>query len=447
MTGSWHGARPLLAIAVLGLVLRVGYLLWVPVQPVDDFWSYLARAQTLVTHGEYGPFAGRPDASYPPAYSLLLALAVWGPWPALTAAKLINALLGAVGVLLAGVVAERLAGDRRAGLAAAALAALHPRAVVLASVLASENLFLPLLLLLVALLQRGWEGDPSRARAVGAGVVVGLLTLTRAVAWPLGLLAALAERAAGRDWRSVARQGLLVLAAQHAVLLPWAVRNTVTLGEFALTTSTAGINLYMGNNPEASGGWMWWEPSLRRIEPRLEELGPFEIDALARREAIDWMREHPRRAAGLFLRKLGQMLWHDEGYIVHYALRGVGAAPPEAELPVVAGPHPLLSKSEALRRATLGYHAGTALLGLAGLVLLAWRSRRAPAGAVRATLLFVAASVAGFPLVTAVYAASPRYVWPSYELLLAPAGCALVWIAGRCLNGVRLAAREPDPRR
>ncbi len=133
------------------------------------------------------------------------------------------------------------------------------------------------------------------------------------------------------------------------------------------------------------------------------------------------------------------------GYIVHYALRGTGSAPPDPQRPVVAGPHPLLSRSEALRRITLGSHAGTVLLGLAGLVPLARQTRRAPSGSVCAALLFVAASVAGFPLVTAVYTASTLYAWPAVEQLLAPAECALVRVAGRCLAGVRPAAREQDP--
>ena len=135
--------RRLLWIAAAGLLLRVAVVLTVPTQPTSDFWSYYHRGLNLAQHGRYEAFLGRADATYPPLYSMLLAVTfLAAPAHTLLAGKLLNCVLGVATILIGALIARRLGGDR-AGLVAAGFLAFFPRSLLLPCLLASENLFSP----------------------------------------------------------------------------------------------------------------------------------------------------------------------------------------------------------------------------------------------------------------------------------------------------------------
>jgi hypothetical protein len=101
----------------------------------------------------------------------------------------------------------------------------------------------------------------------------------------LVLLPVLATWPIARAWRrrrafapAVARAGIF-LAGAACVLLPVALRNLAVGGEFLLTTSGAGTNLYGGNNLE--------NPFGRATEPGF-------VRAIPEHEAGDWRREAGR---------------------------------------------------------------------------------------------------------------------------------------------------------
>ncbi|HSK79680.1 MAG TPA: glycosyltransferase family 39 protein [Thermoanaerobaculia bacterium] len=417
-------------IAAAGFFARLMVVLRVPTRPVDDFWSYFERARLLWELHQYGPFPGRPDAGYPPAYPLLLAIAHAAPAHELGIAKLLNCLLGTAFIVLAGLLARRLWGPW-AGLAAALLAALAPRSVVLPAILASENLFAPLLLGWVLLLAVSWDRPRAASTAGAAGVVLGLLTLTRSVAWLLGFLWPVAALLAGKKGRAVLAETALVLLAQHAVLLPWAVRNQVTLGRFTVLSSVGGIDLFLGNSEGATGDWYDWRPALAKIEPRLPEMGVFEVDDAAGRAAREWIRENPQKAVAFYFRRLDRILLQDESYVVHYLATGSGYAPPETSKPVIGGPHPVRDHSAHLARVLNLARWGIAGLGLAGCGILLARAAGRRSRRAAAELAVFLGGAAYFPLVAAVFLGSTRFRWPTLDLLLIPAALAVSVVAGR----------------
>lgn len=431
--GERRFAIALSAVALLGWLLRLAVVAWVPTQPVSDFWSYFERARSMVTAHEYAPFPGRPDAGFPPGYPLLLAAAHLLPGDALLAAKLIDSALGVATIVLAGLLGRRVGGPA-AGLIAAALAAFHPRLLLMTPVLASEQLFIPLLLLFALLMSRAWQREkPWRLVAV-AGLVLGLIALTRPVGYLLGAFWPLASRVAGKRWRAALAETALLLAVQHAVMLPWAIRNEMTLGRFTFLTSVGGIDLFIGNSDGATGDWYYWEPALRALEPGLDTRQVFALDDAARRQALAWMRARPGRALALYRVKVARILLGDQSYVTHYAVSGEGA-PPLPSGKVLAGPHPL--KEQAARvtwwltwwsRAV--FAAGAA--GCAWLAVVAWRRRSRDLAALA---LAVGGMAAYFPLVTAVFLGSSRFAWPAADLLLAPAGFAVASLLRRTGGG------------
>jgi hypothetical protein len=405
-------------IAALGLTARLVFALAVPTRPIEDFWSYLLRGEALAQRGEYAALAGRPDASYPPGYPLVLTLAHASPVDPVLSARLLNALLGTGTILLAGL-AGRSLWNPAAGLAAAGLAALDPRALATTGILASENLFAPLLLAWILLWSRslGRAAPAGRRLAAAAGAVLGLLTLTRSIGWLLGLLWPAGSLMAGRKLRAVAAEAAILLAVQHAVLLPWALRNQATLGRFTVLTSVGGVNLFIGNSEGATGGWYAWRPALEEVRPGLDDLSVMEVDAAAGEAAKEWIRRHPRRALALYRAKLGKIVLGDESYVLHYSATGRGNAIPAKGVEVIDGPHPLKRHAPRVLRALDAFQRAVFWAGMAGIVgLLATgivrRSRPAAAQA-----LVLLGGAAYFVLLAAVFLASTRFRWPTMDLL------------------------------
>lgn len=426
--------RRLVLLALVGLALRVAVVLTVPTQPTSDSWSYFQRGTNLLHHGRYEALTGSPDASYPPGYPMALAaaMAVAPASGALAAARLLSCGLGFVSVLLVGLLGRRLFGSG-AGLVAAGLLALYPRHLLQAAVLYSEHLFLPLLLLLLLVLVRAW-GEPVAWRlAALAGGVAGLLTLVRPIGYLLGLLWIGQVLGRRRPRRLVLAEAALLLAMQHAVLLPWAIRNEVTLGRFSFLSSVGGIDLFIGNNPRATGGWMAWRPVLEEMEPaaRHTRHGGFAVDALARRAALRWVRENPAAAARLYVRKLGQILAPD-GYLVTYAVTGTDLWPPFGGARALPDGHPAIALAPALRKLLDGSYVTLCALALAAVAFgVAARSRSRGRPDVPDAALLPLVTAAYFPLVAAVFLSSSRFRWPAEELLLLLAAVGIVVIAGR----------------
>jgi 4-amino-4-deoxy-L-arabinose transferase-like glycosyltransferase len=288
----------------------------------------------------------------------------------------VQAVLGALTAAGVYLLARRLFGPL-AGLVAGAAVALHRAAWFLPAVLLKENLVLPLLCALAALLTLGFpRARPSAPwRALTVGVLAGLGALLRGnflllIPWLAAGLGWLAWRGAGR--RAGLAQGAAVLAGVALVLLPVALRNYAVGEVFALTTSGAGTNVYGGNNLQNPYGratefdWVrgipeheaadWEHEAERRLG---RELSPTEVSRYWLGQVLVSFREHPR--AHLL------SLWNKLRLSI-----GSYEVPDNHSLDWAAQYVPLLSR----------WMPGAALwgtLGLAGLLCFAAEGRRRPA--------------------------------------------------------------------
>lgn len=424
--------RWLFLVALAGLALRVAVVLAIPTRPTSDSWSYFQRGANVLAHGRYEAVPGSPDATYPPGYPLALAaaMAVAPAAQALPAARLLGCALGFGSILLIGLLARRLAGPA-AGLAAAILLALYPRHVLQAAVLLSEHLFLPLLLVLLAILASAWDRPAAWRMAALAGAATGVLALVRPIGYLLGLLWIGRVLARRRQWKVGLAELALLVATQHAVMLPWAVRNHLTLGTFSFLSSAGGVDLFIGNNPRASGDWMVWRPVLEEMEPAAREagLGCFAVDGLARRAALRWMRENPAATLRLYARKLGQILG-GEDFLVFFAITGTNLSPPPGGASALPPGHLAIAYAPRLQALLDWTYRLLLALAAAACAIAAGRLARKDHGVSGAALLPLAAA-AYFPVVAAVFLATSRFRWPSEELLLLLAACAASVLAER----------------
>ncbi|WP_259311472.1 ArnT family glycosyltransferase [Capillimicrobium parvum] len=249
---------------------------------------------------------GGPTAEHPPGLEVFLAF-----WDKLGANGFLahRIILGAVGtgtVVLIGLLARRVAGDR-VGLTAAAIAAVYPMLWLADASLMSETLYG--FFLVSALLCALWVRDaPSWRRAAALGALIALAALTRGEALALIVLLAIPVAIASRPtWSSRAALWAATLAAFVLVLAPWTIFN-LTRFDSPVLISTNSNGLFVGANcrdtyhGELIGAWRFQCYTKRRANE--DEAQYF---ARQRRIGIDFALDHKGRWPAVVGARLGRL--------------------------------------------------------------------------------------------------------------------------------------------
>jgi hypothetical protein len=322
--------RSVALILGMALLVRLGVGLWwqqrVPegqLFAMPDSDSYWTLAGALAA-GEPYQYGGKDAQVFrAPGLPLWLApqVAIFGSERAgVLAARCGGAVLGTLTVGLIMYWAGRMWGASAiwpAGL----LSALYPGAIVMSVLVLSEMLFCPLMLgnlILWLLAVEARETAPMRWRALGAGCLAALATLTRP-SWLLffpgaAVVGGLFFPPRRRQWSVSAWMALAFLVT----MLPWWVRNYQVTGHFVPTTLQVGASLYDGWNPGATGAsdMEFTGTFFRQLkeEQRAGQLPPganfeYELDRRLRDEAKRWAYENPQRVLTLMGIKL-QRMWN-----------------------------------------------------------------------------------------------------------------------------------------
>ncbi len=403
---------------VLGILLRIGAAAATDVFPtVANTWDsnfYHQTAESLA-NGEGYRFQGVPTALFPPAYPLFLSLGYRVAGTSEAAGQAMNLLaslwlLGAAGWLAHGLSGPRLA--RRA----AVVMALEPSQIVMPVFLMSETLCAAALATALAALVRFAAGRrwPWLAFAVAAAVVAGMtrghaFLVLPAAAWGLGRW-----RGWGRRSALAAMVALGVVGA--AVIGAWMIRNADQMGRPVPIATNAGLNLLLGNNPNAFGG---------RADPPggMPQTGDEVRDEdIARERAWEYVKSHPARTLAAVPVKVLRLLVPAPAltYRVELAAKW-GRAPALAVMALAQLVHMLL---------------------WLGLLRLMWRMR-GPAGPDERALLRVTLWVIGiWTLGHLPFLGGARYFFP-VQFLLVIAAVAGVGGAAQAGRGVGNGGREP----
>jgi 4-amino-4-deoxy-L-arabinose transferase-like glycosyltransferase len=281
----------------LALSLRLAYALLAPhIDPflLQDELSSDARdydqlawnlAQGIGFTG-YPTFL-RPTSFRAPLYPFFLAAVYLVFGRNLVAARLVQALVGALACPISAKIADKLFGRRVALLAGLGMA-LHPLLIYFEGWIITDTLFIFLLTLTVLLALRAIE-QPTAAGAIGTGVVLGLSVLTRPQAilmLPLLLVwFAVNLKTTGTRARFVLVS--LVFVATIGVLMPWTIRNYSVQGEWVFISAQGGYTFYSANNPYAFGGHVPGWP------PPIEGLSESQRDREYYRRGLAWIRTSP----------------------------------------------------------------------------------------------------------------------------------------------------------
>lgn len=410
----WRG--PVAGSFVLAAALRAIYVLALRDHPrfeapTMDAGYHLAWARSLAAGEVFqeGPFFRAP--LYPYFLSIWTTLS---PDSTLLA-RMVQAALGAVTAALTAGLAQRIAG-RASAWWAGGFVALSPVMVAFDAELLILALLLPLLLLALGCCVK-WGGEDRPWAAMGTGALFGLAAIARPNV--LLFMPALFAWTLWRTRRPAA--GLALALGTLAPIAPVTVANALA-GDAALISTQAGVNLWIGNNPQSDGATAivpgtrqgWWDgyydavAAAEAAEGRA--LRPSEVSRHYAGRAISWMFGDPGAAARL-------LAWKARLLVTNVELANNQDIEFTARRTL-----PALRFSPSRWDLLFGF-------GLVGLVL-AWRRDRRGAGVLLGFIAVYALSIVLFFV-------NSRFRVPLMPALSIGAGYAIVQIAA----GIR--ARDP----
>jgi tetratricopeptide (TPR) repeat protein len=311
-------SRGLLLAGALALALRLVYLAGAADSPLQrnlelDPQLHDTHAWSLAQGQD--PDRGRPYFRAPfYTHALALVYATFGHAPG--AARVAQAVLGAVTAVLLGWIAWHL-GGRRAALLAAFLAALYGPLIFFTGELLSVTLEIALAAASLLFTIRAAERSHRVRDAALGGLFLSLGAIARPTVLPFAL-AALAWLA----WKGVGRRAVVVYAAL-ALSMPLLVtlRNATEGGDPVFIASQGGINFAIGNHPSADGttayvpgvgsGLASTHEAPARVASKEagRDLEPSEVSAFWFAKGLRFWRERPLEALVLYARKVA-LVWN-----------------------------------------------------------------------------------------------------------------------------------------
>jgi len=342
------------ALFAVALALRLIHVLAMRQSPyfnhpiIDALTYHQAAVSIAAGHGH-------PDRIFwqPPGYSYLLAIvyAIGGSGNFLLP-RIIQALFGGCTAVLTAWIGARSFGSR-VGLVAGYVVAAYGMLIYFDGELLGPSLTVLLQLGAVALAL--WALEQGRPQQVwfGAGVVAGLASIVTATSLIVVMVIAFAAR----------RNAPAVILGAALAIAPVTIRNVSHGGEFVPISSNAGINLYIGNNPDYDRtvairpDRVWTEFTKEPFQHGITTQSG--ASAYWTRRVLAWAAEHPIDFVALQWKKLRLFLGGDEIY------RNQAIYPSRRYSPVLAA---LLWKVPGLAF-PFGVLAPLAILGLA----VAWK--------------------------------------------------------------------------
>lgn len=298
--------------------------------PISDSLVYIAGAKKVLAGDWLGTevFSFGGEAFY--RYFLAATFAVFGHDYAAVAA--LQHVMGAVSCAVIYLIARRLYGPATAGVVGVWAALFPPflfhEGLVLTSAPAVLFFVLSLYFFYSMLEHRGGGGDGGGAApAAAAGVLLGLSALCRPnilLLSPIYFLWTVLNKSPNKNPLA----GLKTLAPYALtlgvllIILPVSIRNYYVGDDLVLISSSAGMNFFLGNNPEAQG--VMYIPPDSGIQNDLNivksshaaaehitgtELKPSEASSYWFQRGMDFIMASPGAAAALFWKKF-YLFWN-----------------------------------------------------------------------------------------------------------------------------------------
>ena len=307
----------LAVVAALGLAIRLAYVLIVKGDqaPRGDAITYFLQGRQFADgHGfvNAGLLAFRgislPVADHPPLFTFFLALLDLLGVRTFLGARLGVAIVSIATIVVVGLVGRRVAGPR-AGLLAAAIAAVSPLIWVNDGQILSESMMMLVVAGTVLLAYRFWDRPDWRTAAL-FGAACGVAALVRGEALLIAPAIAVPLVVGMRQLPGRRRLALLCIAAiaGAVVFAPWAIRNSLALEHPVPFGTDADITLENTNCQSTYYGQLlgWWDQACATT-PSLT-LDQSQQAPKQRRRALNFIDDHVSRVPVVALARAGR-LW------------------------------------------------------------------------------------------------------------------------------------------
>ncbi len=398
-----YGRRTLIAlalIAALGLVFRAVAVVHPVADPADDSHAYYALAKSLYTEGSYGgpEFHSEASSDWSPGAPWLYAgLFVVTGGPREGTIRILEALMGIGTILVVFFLGWRLGGRWPALLGALGVAIYPPFIHSVGEIMSEPPAMLSLPAAVLAFLW-AWDRTAARSSLGGApatadgvpgedgarrsgpwvwllpGFLFGCTAMFRPeytlVAGAFVVLAA-ARWAWEREWRLGTAAVGLMLVALLLPIVPWTIRNFVVFERFVPISTGSGKALYVGTFYPADGEYARVKAILYKREtgeylpPNSQALNEVNPTPLFNQV---WKERFPEMERDAALGKIGK-----ENFSKYFGEDPVGYAGMTArKVGRMWSSGPGAAMSSGLGKVV---QVIIVLLGLAGLVLLAFRRR------------------------------------------------------------------------
>ena len=290
-------------LTILGIALRIAWILLVPNTPVLDFATFLEMASNIY-HGRGHSLGGVPIAWVGPGYAYTLAIFHWimgsdNPFNAM----ILNVILSSATLVMSFFVYRRwFEDDPVKTLVAYGITAVMPNFIAYNNVAGTETLFLFMLVGMV--LVQLYVPGRMLIKAPALGVICGLAALTKPfmLAYPAVMLAIWWMQT--KNPRRTLISTALMTAAMLVVIAPWTIRNFQAFDRFILISHNAGAVLMQNNNyGNMTGTFMPLEqvPMPEELRTQVEYSlrdgrsikEAYELDPLFRAQGMHWIVRNP----------------------------------------------------------------------------------------------------------------------------------------------------------
>jgi len=315
----------LAAIIVTGLQLAPAKRLNV----ADTFWNsgssdYGLIAKSIVSGTGFALDGNTPTAHRPPLYPLFLSILLHVSdsaqlivWTQSLLAGLTVGILGFLAILVT---------EREWAAILVLLQYLTMQDIIFENTQQRETGLFSFFLICSALLFVLAAKSRSTPKVLSLGICLGLLCLARPYAMvicPVLLVWLVVMTQNGLTRRQMLSQSIVLVSGFLFTLLPWGLWNTINLGQFTMTSTTTGLNIWKGNNPatdvlypsldvdvmdelvigDQPSGDGWWNDIAG-----VEQMSEVERDRLLLKLAVKYMTEAPVRFIRMGVVKL-YALW------------------------------------------------------------------------------------------------------------------------------------------
>ena len=274
----------LLQICTVAIILRVIWVLLIPVIPVSDSNAYDVFAQNIWLHGNYGWDAVNPTSYWPVGLSAIYSGFYFLFGHSYVPIVIFNIACSVAIIVYSKKLCDRLFEHELIGTFVAIIVALWPTLIFYCSVLASE---LPYLAFLLAAIYYFTDHKPQFLKQ---GLIAGILFAGAYYIRPLATIPLaivifyLFINLSNKKiviFRSVMTISLMIIA-----VLPWAQRNYTIYDAFVPMSTNSGATFWMGNQPGTNGGY-------KALPDHVKDLNEYDRNNTLKAEAIEYIKAEP----------------------------------------------------------------------------------------------------------------------------------------------------------